>query len=408
MVASIDLVVTRFKERLDWIEPYLHRPGWHVHIYNTGRAPPPAWLCEPRGAARCTQLPNAGYEWHGYLRHLVDRHSELADTTVFMQGDPLTVSPDAHCLLNQTRAYAPIQARAHRRCPRRRAAAARVRSPHPAVSVPPAQVLSWVQMAKRAMPIFSDCSVSYLGGCRVWVEPVTAGLRPMLHGDRWLHRACRMAKRFKGSLYQFLYSQLAADPRLSTGPAETHRRLIRSQPVPPRLYRAYGAQFAASGGALRSRPRGFYARLLKWLTTPHDEMGRAGFLPVWRAYTTKEKAILLELIWMALLHAERYIERDVCASCLAAASRSPKEEGAVGASCDADYFSGAPRVEACNVTGDGWGGPPSKRLKAACPVTKNDDEMVESGRGGEPGGGERPARARQRQRGRKKAAGRSQ
>ena len=117
--ASIDLVVTRYRERLDWIEPYLHRPGWHVHIYNTGRAPPPAWLCEPRGAARCTQLPNAGYEWHGYLRHLVDRHSELADTTVFMQGDPLTVSPDVHCLLNRTAAWAPLQ------------------------------VLSWVQQAKR-------------------------------------------------------------------------------------------------------------------------------------------------------------------------------------------------------------------------------------------------------------------
>ena len=58
-----------------------------------------------------------------------------------------------------------------------------------AVPVPTAQV----QQAKRKMPLFSECKASYLGGCRVWVEPVTAGLRPMLHGDRWLHRACRMA-----------------------------------------------------------------------------------------------------------------------------------------------------------------------------------------------------------------------
>ena len=27
-----------------------------------------------------------------------------------------------------------------------------------------------------------------------------------------------------------------------------------------------------------------------------------------------------------------------------------------GASCSADYFTGAPRDELCNATGDGWGG----------------------------------------------------
>ena len=86
------------------------------------------------------------------------------------------------CLLNQTHAFAPVQ------------------------------VLSWVQQAKRKMELFSACRASHVGGCRVWIEPVTAALRPMLHGDRWLHRACRMAKRFKGALFQFLYSQLAAAP----------------------------------------------------------------------------------------------------------------------------------------------------------------------------------------------------
>ena len=102
-------------------------------------------------------------------------------------------------------------------------------------------------------------------------------------------------------------------------------------------------------------------------------MGRAGFLPIWRAYTTKEKAILLELVWMSLLRAERFVSVDVCAECLPTAVSFPKPPDAVGASCDRDYFNGAPRVEACNVTGDGWGGPPSKRLKARCPITKNDD-----------------------------------
>jgi hypothetical protein len=232
-----------------------------------------------------------------------------------------------------------------------------------------------VQQAKRKMELFSRCQASYLGGCRVWVEPVTAALRPMLHGDRWLHRACRMSKRFKGNLWQFLYSQLTAEPAVATGSAEVHRASIAGQAVPPRLYRAYGAQFAATRQILLARDKPFYVRLLKWLTTPNDDMGRAGFLPVWRAYTTKEKAILLELVWMSLFHAERYIAHDVCQSCLPVAQALPRPSDSIGASCDRDYFSGAPRVEACNITGSGWGGPPSQRLKARCPITKNDDEQ---------------------------------
>ena len=339
---SINLVVTRYKEPLNWLQPYLGRPNWRVFVYNTGKKPPPPRICKL--AALCQQVPNAGFEWHGYLRHVADRYDQLAETTIFTQGDPYTVSPDMDCLLNQTASYAPVQ------------------------------VLSWVQQAKRKMELFSACRASHLGGCRVWVEPVTAALRPMLHGDRWLHRACRMAKRFKGSLFQFLYSQIAGEPSETVGPAAVHRAHIARQSVPPLLYRAYGAQFAASRAVLRERSPAFYARLLKWLTTHHDAMGREGFLPVWRAYTTKEKAILLELIWMSLFRAERFVKPDVCAACLATAQALPVPRDAIGPSCHRDYFNGAPRVEACNITGDGWGGPPSKRLKARCPITKNDGE----------------------------------
>ena len=335
---SIDLVVTRYREPLKWLEPYFDRPGWNVYIYNTGKKPPPPRICSR--AALCSQVPNAGFEWHGYLRHVADNYERLADLTIFMQGDPFTVSPDAHCLLNQTEAFAPVQ------------------------------VLSWVQQAKRKMELFSTCHASYLGGCRVWIEPVTAALRPMLHGDRWLHRACRLAKRFKGGLWKFLYSQLTAEASVAQGPAAVHRASIADQPVPPKLYRAYGAQFAATRDVLRGRPTTFYTRLLKWLTTYHDDMGRAGFLPIWRAYTTKEKAILLELVWMSLFHAEQYVKQDVCTSCLAVAQALPRPADSIGASCDRDYFSGAPRVEACNITGDGWGGPPSMRLKARCPIVR--------------------------------------
>ena len=77
---------------------------------------------------------------------------------------------------------------------------------------------------------------------------------------------------------------------------------------------------------------------------------------------------------------------DACADCLPIAKRMPRPadepKNAPGPSCDSDYFSGAPRVEPCNVTGDGWGGKPPctnycGRLKTVCPITRNDDEANE-------------------------------
>ena len=61
-------------------------------------------------------------------------------------------------------------------------------------------------------------------------------------------------------------------------------------------------------------------------------------------------------------------------------SRLPKPPDATGPSCTADYFTGAPRVENCNASGDGWGGRPPcgdhcGRLNVACETTANDYEL---------------------------------
>jgi len=151
---GVDLVVTRYKEAVGWLNAYAGRPEWRVFLYNTGPRLPSGRLCRAPSVS-CTQVGNAGYEWHGYLRYLIDHYDALPGRTIFLQANPETVSPDIGCLLNQTARYLPVQP------------------------------LSWVQQAKRKMPLFSECQASYLGGCRVWVEPVTAGLRPMLHGNRW-------------------------------------------------------------------------------------------------------------------------------------------------------------------------------------------------------------------------------
>ena len=43
--SSVDLVVTRYRESVAWVEPYAVRPGWRAYLYNTGKKPPPAALC---------------------------------------------------------------------------------------------------------------------------------------------------------------------------------------------------------------------------------------------------------------------------------------------------------------------------------------------------------------------------
>ena len=70
-------------------------------------------------------------------------------------------------------------------------------------------------------------------------------------------------------------------------------------------------------------------------------------------------------------------QRKACLSVAASLPR-PSDAYAGGPRCDRDFFTGAPRVEACNVTGNGHGGPPSQRLKMRCPITKNDDEQQQA------------------------------
>ena len=43
--------------------------------------------------------------------------------------------------------------------------------------------------------------------------------------------------------------------------------------------------------------------------------------------------------------AERFVRLDVCSECFEIAAALPRPPDAVGASCTADYFTGAPRVE---------------------------------------------------------------
>ena len=82
---SIDLVVTRYKEPVGWLNAYTGRPDWRIFLYNTGPRLPAGRLCrEP--SVSCTRLGNAGYEWHGYLRYLIDHYDALPSRVIFLQA----------------------------------------------------------------------------------------------------------------------------------------------------------------------------------------------------------------------------------------------------------------------------------------------------------------------------------
>lgn len=361
VTSDAHLVVTRHRESLGWAGQYAGQPvdgspalgTWRVFAYVHGNAS--HWPPEcGRQQAACIQIDNRGNEWAGYLHHIVSHYDKLARLTVFVQGNPFTVSPDLTCLLKNTRAFAPIQA------------------------------LSWVQQKKRRNELF-ECNASYVNGCRVWVEPVSSGFRPLLHSDRYVAGSFPPAKPWKAMLAQWAILQLFGplvgatsstdtseqrpqEPKsreLQEADARSGRKLARRRRLsmrrrlslklarqlslatahmPPQLlYRTYGSQFAASRSELQRVPMHVWRHMLCWLTSKADFA--CGF--EWSlkyAGQHRVRGMLLELAWMTLLRADRFIAKDLCARCCPLATRTTERRAPA---CNATYFLGAPIREQC-------------------------------------------------------------
>ena len=66
------LIVARYKENIDWV----HDCGIPYIIYDKG------------GDGLGVALLNTGREAHTYLHHIINNYDNLADITIFCQGDP--------------------------------------------------------------------------------------------------------------------------------------------------------------------------------------------------------------------------------------------------------------------------------------------------------------------------------
>jgi hypothetical protein len=78
------LVVARYNEDLFWLNWLPFRP--RVIVYNKGVAIKPLDDIAPNAGGTVIPLPNVGRESHTYLHHIVANYDQLADVTIFVQG----------------------------------------------------------------------------------------------------------------------------------------------------------------------------------------------------------------------------------------------------------------------------------------------------------------------------------
>jgi len=96
-----EIVVARYNENLDWIKKIKKSKDLKITVYNKGKDD----IDVP-----FIQLPNIGRESHTYLYHIINNYDNLANQTIFCQGDSIFHSPDFIDLINKHRKkFEPVQ-----------------------------------------------------------------------------------------------------------------------------------------------------------------------------------------------------------------------------------------------------------------------------------------------------------
>lgn len=100
-----ELVVSRYKESLDWLENLDAFCG-HITVYNKG-LPLPKQESLQSSRHKCTirRVLNIGREGETYLHHIIKQYDALADVTWFVQADPFYHNKDFYALLTHTEDY---------------------------------------------------------------------------------------------------------------------------------------------------------------------------------------------------------------------------------------------------------------------------------------------------------------
>lgn len=98
---TLEIVVARYNENLDWLKDIKKSKDIKITVYNKGNDD----ITVP-----FIPLPNIGRESHTYLYHIINNYENLADQTIFCQGDSIFHSPGFIDLINNhTKDFEPIQ-----------------------------------------------------------------------------------------------------------------------------------------------------------------------------------------------------------------------------------------------------------------------------------------------------------
>jgi hypothetical protein len=96
-----EIVIARYNENLDWIKKIKKSKDIKITVYNKGKDD----IDVP-----FIKLPNIGRESHTYLYHIINNYDNLADQTIFCQGDSIFHAPDFINLINKFRKkFEPVQ-----------------------------------------------------------------------------------------------------------------------------------------------------------------------------------------------------------------------------------------------------------------------------------------------------------
>lgn len=85
-VKTVDFVVASYKENLDWLKDVKH----NIVLYNKNKD----------NKIPAIQLENVGRESHTYLYHIINNYDNLAETTIFCQGNPFDHCPKILQIVN--------------------------------------------------------------------------------------------------------------------------------------------------------------------------------------------------------------------------------------------------------------------------------------------------------------------
>lgn len=94
---DVQLVVARYNEDVEWIPD-----GLNVIVYNKGSP----LMCKHR----VVTIENMGREAGTILHHIVANYDNLAETTIFCQGDSIAHSPNFIKLLERVHMFSDVQA----------------------------------------------------------------------------------------------------------------------------------------------------------------------------------------------------------------------------------------------------------------------------------------------------------